>query len=97
MALERFGFIVTGDDFEQCQGTEKFMMKVVGVSHPEKGIAVARKMVEDGIQLIELCGGFSPVWAGKIIESIGYAVPVGVVAYGPESIDAMYKLFAPQA
>jgi Family of unknown function (DUF6506) len=34
------------------------------------------------------------VWAGKIIEAINYAVPVGVVAYGPESIDAMYKLFA---
>lgn len=94
MALERFGFIVTGDDFEQIQGTENFMMKVVGVSHPEKGIAVARKMVEEGIQLIELCGGFSPVWAGKIIEAIEYAVPVGVVAYGPESIDSMYRLFS---
>lgn len=94
MALEKFGFIVTGDDFEQVQGTDKFKMKVVGVSHPEQGIAVAQQMVADGIQLIELCGGFSPVWAGRIIEAIEYAVPVGVVAYGPESIDAMYKLFA---
>lgn len=94
MALERFGFIVTGDDFEQVQGTGKFMMKVVGVSHPEKGVAAAKRMVEEGIQLIELCGGFSPVWAGKIIEAIDYAVPVGVVAYGPESIDSMYRLFA---
>jgi hypothetical protein len=94
MALEHFGFIVTGDDFEQLQGTSKFKMKVVGVSHPEKGIAVAKAMVADGVQLIELCGGFSPVWAGRIIEAIDYAVPVGVVAYGPESIDAMHRLFA---
>jgi Family of unknown function (DUF6506) len=94
MALERFGFIVTGDDFEQDQGTEAFYMKVVGVSHPEKDIAVAQQMVRDGIQLIELCGGFSPVWAGRIIEAIEYAVPVGVVAYGPESIDQMHALFA---
>jgi len=43
--------------------------------------------------LIELCGGFSPVWSGKIIEAIAYAVPVGVVAYGPESISGMYRLF----
>lgn len=50
-------------------------------------------MVAEGIQLIELCGGFSPVWAGKIIEAIDYAVPVGVVAYGPESISGMYRLF----
>ncbi|MBL4789375.1 MAG: hypothetical protein JKY60_10110 [Kordiimonadaceae bacterium] len=93
MALKRFGFIVTGDDFEKMQGTDKFMMKVVGVSHPEKGIEAAKQMVADGVQLIELCGGFSPVWAGKIIEAIDYKVPVGVVAYGPESIDAMYELF----
>jgi len=94
MALERFGFIVTGDTFEQEQGTERFRMKVVGVSHPEQGIAVARQMVADGIQLIELCGGFGPVWTGRIIEAIDHAVPVGSVAYGPESIDAMYRLFA---
>jgi len=94
MALTNFGFIVTGDNFEQLQGTSKFQMKVVGVSNPEQGIAVAKKMVSEGIQLIELCGGFSPVWAGKIIEAINYAVPVGVVAYGPESIDSMHKLFS---
>ncbi|MCG8588128.1 MAG: DUF6506 family protein [Proteobacteria bacterium] len=94
MALTRFGFIVTGDDFEQETGTTKFRMKVIGVSAPEKGVAVAKQMVADGVQLIELCGGFSPVWAGRIIEAIDYAVPVGVVAYGPESIDAMHALFA---
>ncbi len=93
MALHRFGFIVTGDEFVQQQGTDKFRMKVVGVARPEQGIAVAKAMVAEGIQLIELCGGFSPVWAGKIIEAIDYAVPVGVVAYGPESIDSMHALF----
>lgn len=94
MALTKFGFIVTGDNFEQLQGTDKFQMKVVGVSHPEQGIEAAKQMVAEGFQLIELCGGFSPVWAGKIIEAINYAVPVGVVAYGPESIDSMHKLFS---
>lgn len=69
-------------------------MKVVGVREPSEGIAAAKDMVAEGIQLIELCGGFSPVWAGKVIEAIDYKVPVGVVAYGPESIDAMYRLFA---
>jgi len=94
MALTHFGFIVTGDDFVQQQGTPGFSMKVVGVSDPAQGIEVARQMVAEGIQLIELCGGFSPVWAGRIIEAIDYRVPVGVVAYGPESIDALHRLFA---
>lgn len=94
MALTKFGFIVTGDDFIQYQGTEKFSMKVVGVSEASQGIAVAKEMVAEGIQLIELCGGFGPVWSGKIIEAIEHAVPVGSVGYGPESIDGMYHLFA---
>lgn len=94
MALSRFGFIVTGDNFVQHQGTDRFAMKVVGVSHPSEGVEAAKTMVEEGVQLIELCGGFSPAWAGRIIEAIDHAVPVGVVAYGPESIDGMYHLFA---
>jgi len=94
MALTRFGFIVTGDDFVQIQGSPAFAMKVVGVSEPSLGIAAAQAVVAEGIPLIELCGGFSPVWAGRIIEAIDYQVPVGVVAYGPESIEGMHRLFA---
>jgi hypothetical protein len=94
VALTKFGFIVTGDEFVQYQGTDKFSMKVVGVRDPRDGVAAAKAMVIEGVQLIELCGGFSPVWAGKIIEAIEYAVPVGVVGYGPESIDGMHRLFS---
>jgi hypothetical protein len=74
MALTKFGFIVTGDHFVQYQGTDAFAMKVVGVRDPSEGVEVAKEMVAEGIQLIELCGGFSPVWAGRIIEAIEYAV-----------------------
>ncbi len=94
MALERFGFIVCGEDFEQVQPTQSFYMKVVGVKQLDDAVNAAKDMVADGIQLIELCGGFSPVIVGKVIEAIDGAVPVGVVAYGPESIDGMYHLFA---
>lgn len=94
MALTKFGFIVTGDRFVQHQGTERFQMKVVGVREPSEGVAAAKEMVAEGIQLIELCGGFGPVWAAKVIEAIDHAVPVGAVGYGPESIDAMHRLFA---
>ena len=94
MALTKFGFIVTGGSFVQYQGTDQFSMKVVGVGNASEGPEVAKAMVAEGIQLIELCGGFSPVWAGKVIEAVEYKVPVGVVAYGPESIDGMFHLFA---
>lgn len=94
MALTKFGFIGTGDDFIQHQGTERFSMKVVGVRSASQGPAVAREMVAEGIQLIELCGGFGPVWTSKVLEAIEYKIPVGSVSYGPESIDGMYHLFA---
>lgn len=94
MALKFFGFIVTGDDFEQYQGTADFRMKVVGVKTAEQGVEVARAMVAEGVQLIELCGGFGPVWVGRVIEAIEGVIPVGSVGYGPESIDSMYRLFA---
>lgn len=94
MALTKFGFIVTGDNFVQYQGTEKFSMKVVGVDNASKGPEVAKVMLAEGIQLIELCGGFSPAWAGKVLEAVEYKIPVGVVAYGPESIEGMFHLFA---
>lgn len=94
MALKKFGFIVTGDRFIQQQGTENFVMTVVGVQDPSEGINAAQTLLENGVQLIELCGGFSPIWAGKILEAIDFSIPVGVVAYGPESIEKMYRLFS---
>ncbi len=100
MALTRFGFIVTGSNLDPEQHvmtmrSREFEMLAVGVTAPEQAVPVAKKMVRDGIELIELCGGFGPVWTARIIEAIDRAVPVGSVAYGPESIDQMYALFAP--
>jgi hypothetical protein len=71
-----------------------FEMIAVGVAKPEQGVAVAVALVSEGVQLIELCGGFGPLWTARVIEGIKNAVPVGSVGYGPESINAMYALFS---
>lgn len=99
MALRRFGFIVKGAGYDPGRHVTRLespeiTTTVVGVSTPEEALAVATRMVADGVQLIELCGGFGPVWTAKVIDAIGGAVPVGSVGYGPESIDQMYALFA---
>jgi Family of unknown function (DUF6506) len=98
MALTRFGFIVTGAGLNPAthrseMNSPAFTMIAVGVEKAEQGVAVAKQLVADGVQLIELCGGFGPLWTGKIIAAIGSAVPVGSVAYGPEAIDQMHALF----
>lgn len=45
-------------------------------------------------QLIELCGGFGPVWTDQILETTGHKMPVGTVAYGPESVDGVHEIFS---
>ena len=99
MALERWGFIYTGRGNDPARtiariGSEACLLIAVGVERPEQGIEVARWLLAEGVQLIELCGGFGPVWTGKIIEAIAGAVPVGSVGYGPEAVNQVHALFA---
>jgi hypothetical protein len=99
MALSKFGFIVTGAQLDPSQHRQvmqspAFEMVSVGVSSPTQALAVAQAMVADGVQLIELCGGFGPKWTAQVLEAIGHKIPVGSVSYGPESLDAMHALFA---
>lgn len=98
MGLSKFGFIVTGTGLDptvnrMSMKSSQFEMIAVGVETPSEGIPIAKNMVAEGVQLIELCGGFGPIWTGKIIEAIDGAIPIGSVGYGPESIDQMYRLF----
>lgn len=102
MALTHWGFIYTADgsasggvsaswtvvDTGTCRSV------FVGVEKPEEGIEAARRLVGEGVQLIELCGGFGPVWTGRVIEAIDGAVPVGAVGYGPEAVDQVHAIFS---
>ncbi|MGW3208699.1 DUF6506 family protein [Streptomyces sp. NPDC001135] len=98
MALTDFGFIYTaagcaeGGNFSVVD-TGKCRCVFVGVAKPEEGADVARRLVNEGVQLIELCGGFGPVWAGQIIQAIDGVVPVGTVGYGPEAVDQVAAIF----
>ena len=99
MALTKFGFIVRGDGFDpetdvQIMESPDFKMTTIGISHLEQVCDAARRLVADGVQMIELCGAFGPIWTAKLIEAIDDAVPVGSVSYGPESIDRIHAIFA---
>ncbi|CAM4449976.1 DUF6506 domain-containing protein [Nocardia ninae] len=98
MALTAWGFIYTASgsdpDRETVVETPSCRSVFVGVDHPEQAVAVARRLVAGGVQLIELCGGFGPVWTARVIEAVQGAVPVGAVAYGTEAIDQVHAIFA---
>lgn len=67
---------------------------LVQVPTPADALDEAKRLVDDGVELIELCGAFGPVWAARIIEHIDGAVPVGMVAYGPEAVDQVHAIFS---
>ena len=56
-------------------------LHVVGVKDYEEACNVARKLVEDGIVAIELCGGFGHKGVAKVVEAVEGKVPVGAVRF----------------
>jgi hypothetical protein len=60
---------------------------IVFVPDPAEGPAVAVELVDRGVELIELDGGFGSLWAAKIFEAIGGRAAVGFVSFGIESMD----------
>jgi hypothetical protein len=61
--------------------TEAGMVYVVGVSSIDKGAEIAKKMVNNGIALIELCGAFGYEGAKKVSDAVGDEVPVGMMVH----------------
>lgn len=71
---------------------------IVAVPEQSAVVPTAVDLVKDGVQFIELCGGFEPVWGGKAIEATDGRVPVGTVGYaGGESVSKMAAIFAQES
>lgn len=62
---------------------------LVPVPSPAHAPEVARRLVaEDGVTLIELCGGFPLADAARVAEAVGPQVPVGHVTFAVDSVPA---------
>ncbi|WP_394828062.1 DUF6506 family protein [Pendulispora albinea] len=102
MALQNWAFIYTAPG-SPSEGTVSIVETpacrtvLVGVPDVESGVRIAPRLVAEGAQLIELCGGFGPMGTARVLSVIQHAVPVGSVAYGPESVDGVHAIFAPGA
>ncbi|MEV0249544.1 DUF6506 family protein [Nocardia sp. NPDC050712] len=98
MALEHWAFIYVADGCDPDRDisivdTGKSRTVLVGVGAHEQAPAVARRLVADGAQLLELCGGFGAADTAAVLAAIDSAVPVGTVSYGPEAISGLHALF----
>jgi hypothetical protein len=66
----------------------------IDFQHKDLVIDVAKEAIINGAQMIELCGGFGPLWIAKVNEAIHGKVPVGSVAYGPEARKPLLDLLS---
>ena len=99
MALVHWGFIYTApgarpDRDTTVVETDACRTVLVGVAEPADAIEVARRLVDEGAQLVELCGAFGPQWTARVIEAVSGRVPVGAVTYAADAADALHALFA---
>lgn len=102
MALKYFGYIFLSHGFSPIDNTvttqnSQCKFKAVGIDFEQKSQAVdvAKSLLKEGAQMIELCGGFGPLWIAKISKAINYEIPVGSVAYGPEARQLLLDIIKP--
>lgn len=101
MKFNHFAYIFLGPELDPKKDrsmikTNKLTLITIGIDfkNKEKVLEVAKEVIANGAQMIELCGGFGPVWIAKIIEATAGAVPVGGVAYGPEARKPLLDLLS---
>ncbi|MBW8184311.1 DUF6506 family protein [Shewanella nanhaiensis] len=99
MTLSNYGFIVLAKEYQPTQNSsvienKYFKTQVVGVSTVEQAITVCRELIEEGVQVIELCGGFGEENASKIINSLDSQTPIGFVGFSVSETQKLTKLLS---
>jgi hypothetical protein len=101
MALKYWAYIFLSPGFDAKQHvttmeskTCRFKTIGIDITKKEQVVEVAKQLVAEGVQLIELCGGFGPQWITKVSEAVHGAVPVGGVFYGPEARKPMLDILS---
>lgn len=84
--LTKYGYIILGDGYLPQQHnanikSPQFSSTIICVDTIKAAINVAKEMVADGVQVIELCGGFGQSGTFEIVNAIDCKVPVGSVSF----------------
>ncbi len=96
--MEKWGFIYTLGDAgaaatREVIGSAACALVCVGIPSVDGAADAARGLLEEGVQLIELCGAFEAEGLAAVNEAVGGAVPVGAVFYGGGAATGLHRLF----
>jgi len=90
----KWAFIYTLDDLNQPERRDTIGSLVsIGVRKIDDAPAIARQLVAEGVELIELCGGFGGAGLGAVVAAVNGQVPVGAVFYGVDASNGLRRLF----
>lgn len=90
----KWAFIYTLDDpAEPARRDTVGSLICVGIRTVEEAPAIARQLLADGVELIELCGGFGGAGLGAVVSAVSGRVPVGAVFYGVDASSGLQRLF----
>jgi predicted polyphosphate/ATP-dependent NAD kinase len=92
--MRKWAFIYTLEDPSEEPRVDRIGSLIcVGISGVSEASAVARQLVTDGVELIELCGGFGGAGLGAVVSAVENRVPVAAVFYGVEASAGLNRIF----
>ena len=92
--MQKWGFIYTLDaPADQPRVDRLGTLIAVGVPTVRDAPAAARKLLAEGVELIELCGAFGGAGLGATSAAVENKVPVGAVFYGCDASSGLHRLF----
>ncbi|WP_028329129.1 DUF6506 family protein [Brachyspira alvinipulli] len=92
----KFAYLIMGKTFDSKNDISSIhngVSQIIGVSDIDDAIKTAKKLKEEGIDCIELCGAFGEEGARKIIEATENKIAVGFVIHLKEQDELYAKLF----
>ncbi len=100
MKLSNYAFIMIDGSYTEEQTTtlssDVFSTTVCCVQDIDMACESAKRLVADGIQLIELCGAFKSDMPEQVSKAIGGQVPVGHIEYSEEERKKLVAFFKKQ-
>jgi predicted polyphosphate/ATP-dependent NAD kinase len=91
----RWAFIYTLDEPASEPRVDTLgSLQCIGVSSVADAPSLARQLVEEGVELIELCGGFGGAGLAAVVAAVRGRVPVGAVFFGVDASSGLNRLFS---
>ncbi len=92
----KFAYLIMGkfDDRTDKAEIQNGTAQIIGVASIEAAIKVARRLQNEGVDCIELCGAFGEDGARKIIEATENKLPIGYITHLKEQDEVYNMLFS---